>query len=88
MRCRVVNLGNGVTAFLCGGQRVPCSVPGCRASATRECDYPVIRAGVKGTCDAKLCDRCAIKGQLSVDYCPPHSRAPKPQLDLFAKPAG
>lgn len=38
------------------------------------CDYPVMRNGKAGTCDAKLCRRCATAIAVNMHYCPPHSR--------------
>jgi hypothetical protein len=79
--CIPFNLGNGTTGIICTrGPRkfVPCSVPGCGRPSVRLCDWPVTRAGVKGTCDAKLCARHATHVGPDRDYCPPHAKlAPK-----------
>ena len=62
MPCRPFDLGNGVTGFACtrGAQRTYCSSPGCTNYSEKLCDYPVTRAGVKGTCDAKPLSENAI----------------------------
>lgn len=70
MACTVVRPAPGVAAIVCRrGQRRPkCSV--CRGVATLECDFPKGR----GTCDAALCRRCAVRLEGGIDYCPSHEQ--------------
>jgi hypothetical protein len=86
MPCTPFNLGNGVTGVICtrgrGAQRDPCSVPGCGRPHTKLCDYPLVPLEFgkePKTCDAKICDRCAVHVGPNCDYCPPHSRVAKPK---------
>ena len=84
MACRPFNLGNGVTGIICtrGGRRSYCSSPGCTNYSEKLCDYPVTRAGVQGTCDAKLCMRHATHVGPDRDYCPPHAKLAPKQEEL------
>ena len=84
MACTPFDLGNGVTGIICGrGRRhEPCSVPGCTRAHCRLCDYPVTRAGVAGTCDAKLCGQHAVHVGKDKDYCLPHSKLAVKQTEL------
>lgn len=45
MRCTPINLGRGMTGFVCGSRaRLPkCSTPGCSGNGELECDAPVER---------------------------------------------
>ena len=76
MTCTPINLGNGVTGFVCSrGQRkrAPCSA--CKdREHTLLCDHPLAGKLVGRTCSAKLCARCAkrVDGK---DLCPPHAKA-------------
>jgi hypothetical protein len=45
----------------------------CSRQSTKLCDFPVVRDGKPGTCDTRLCDRCAMPAGKSIDYCKPHS---------------
>jgi hypothetical protein len=80
MVCRVMRLGDGTTAIVCGSRRrsTPCSVPGCGRPSTKLCDYPTapLEFGKEAkTCDAKLCGTHATSAGPNTDYCPPHARA-------------
>jgi hypothetical protein len=73
MKCDTIDMGHGSFAFVCTrGQRHNCAF--CSRYATKQCDFPVLRKGAWGTCDAWLCDRCAASQGKDVDYCPPHER--------------
>jgi hypothetical protein len=65
-------------AIVCGPRqpRKRCSVPGCNEWSTAACDYPVVRKGKPGTCDARLCDRCRQRQGPDRDYCSPHMKTP------------
>lgn len=86
MACLVIPGGG----FVCGRPRPgPCSVPGCGRMHGILCDFPVERKGAKGTCDAKLCRRCAKELGPEIHVCPAHAKVPFPgavQLELGAKP--
>lgn len=68
MTCTPIDLGNGVRGIVWR-----CSIPGCRRSADLLCDYPVIRKGRKGTCDAKVCEAHALHAGPDRDLCPAHA---------------
>lgn len=72
--------GAGVTAIVCGGRERQhvCSRPGCGRRAIYQCDYPVVRRGRAGTCDAWICERCRSPQGPGVDICPPHAKVPLP----------
>jgi len=70
MPCRRIKLANGGTAIVCtrGPQRrCACGLP-----ATKLCDWPKGRS----TCDAPLCERCAVSVGPDRDHCPGHETAP------------
>lgn len=47
----------------------------CGRASSKLCDFPVIRKGKKTTCDAALCDKCALQGvSADVDFCRPHHK--------------
>lgn len=48
---------------------------GCGRPATRLCDYPLRGPKSGKTCDAPLCERCAIAVGADQDFCQPHARA-------------
>lgn len=68
--------GDGVGAIVCTrGPAKRCKW--CQRPSTKLCDFPVKRNGKAGTCDASMCDRCAVTVPglgVSLDYCPPHAR--------------
>jgi len=69
-----MNVG-GCTVIACGRSGFsPCSTPGCRNRSSKLCDYPVVRNGQPGTCDAKICDRCATNVGPDKDFCRPHAK--------------
>lgn len=83
MACRVMRLGDGTTAIVCGPRRrsTPCSVPGCGRPSSRLCDYqlaPLEFGKEPKTCDAKLCPVHATKAGQDVDYCPVHAKLGRP----------
>jgi hypothetical protein len=65
------------TAIICSRatRRAPCKY--CGAPHTKLCDYPVERNGKPGTCDIRMCDRCATNGGHEIDYCRPHAKMVK-----------
>jgi hypothetical protein len=76
MLCNKVDLGHGQFAFVCTrGQRHNCQF--CSRYATKQCDFPVLNNGREKTCDAWMCDRCAVSKGPNVDWCPPHERNAK-----------
>lgn len=77
MPCRPIPGGYACSR---GSHRKRCSVCSSRP-ATKLCDYPLRGAKAGRTCDAALCDRCAVRqgggvfGQPeTIDYCPAHAR--------------
>jgi hypothetical protein len=84
MPCAPFKLGDGTTGIICtrGHRPAPCSVPGCTRDHCRLCDYPVTRAGVTGTCDAKLCGQHAVHVGTDRDYCPAHAKLAQKQEEL------
>jgi hypothetical protein len=82
MVCTRVPMPGGGVAIICQrGQRRPrCSA--CKAApATRQCDWPLTGAKAGRTCDANLCDSCAVSAGPDVDHCPAHARHAR-QLEL------
>jgi hypothetical protein len=45
-----------------------------RRRATKLCDFKLSGARQGQTCDAPLCDACAVSQGKGIDYCPPHAR--------------
>lgn len=76
MTCETVRIGDTV-AIVCGRgfRRKRCA---CGRPATKLCDHPKPR---RGTCDAPLCDRCAVNIGPDRDLCPTH-QASAPELPL------
>jgi len=72
MPCRPVPLPGGF-AVVCGpGNRSkPCTY--CGRNSSRLCDFPVLRKGIKTTCDAPLCDRCTQRIAGDGDLCRAHA---------------
>jgi len=73
MPCKTIVMGDGVHVIACsrGGTQKRCQ---CGRAATKLCDYP-LRGRKKGkTCDAPLCDTCAVSVGPDRDYCRPHAR--------------
>lgn len=58
MKCTPLDLGNGVSGFVCGSRtrRPKCSTPGCGRAADLECDAPVERNRVQDEPGPKLGD--------------------------------
>ncbi len=80
MPCRTILDANGhPIGIACsrGSHAAPCSAPGCGRSHTKLCDFPLKGAKAGKTCDAKLCDRCAVRVGKDTDYCPAHARVAK-----------
>lgn len=78
MICKLVDLGNGVTAIACYRKRriSPCAIPGCATPHAKLCDHPVLRKGKHATCDMKICDRHAKEIGPDRHYCPGHAKSP------------
>jgi hypothetical protein len=72
MPCDITR-GSKLTVFICGrGRRVKACIY-CGKASSKLCDFPVVRKGKKTTCDAPLCEGCALKGKSpDVDFCRPH----------------
>jgi len=83
MRCEHVKAG-GHDAIICGGPKKRLCEFCKRQYATKQCDFPIERlvkgrypdkmVRRKGTCDAWMCNACAVAQGPNVDYCPPHER--------------
>ncbi len=67
-----------ITVIVCrrGVRRkaAPCSIHSCTKPHTRLCDFRLTGRKEGKTCDAKLCDDCAMPAGPGLDYCPPHTR--------------
>lgn len=77
MNCEAMQLPGGGTAFVCRGRTVrrqtkPCRV--CGKESTKLCDFPTRGARNKTTCDAPLCDGCAVSIGPDSDLCPTHAK--------------
>ena len=84
MPCRPIAIDGKVVGIACSRGRgklpEPCSTPGCARPHTKLCDYPLVPLEFgkePRTCDAKLCDRCAVHVGPNTDYCRPHARLAK-----------
>ncbi|MES2339267.1 MAG: hypothetical protein V4537_14330 [Pseudomonadota bacterium] len=51
------------------------------------CDYPVVRKGKPGTCDARMCGRCRTSKGDDLDACPPHAKVSWPAAPAPGDPA-
>ncbi|WP_138984465.1 hypothetical protein [Sphingobium yanoikuyae] len=72
MPCEVVPMPSGGAAIICSnGRRKRCA---CGRPAPFLCDWKV-PARRSGTCDAPICDRCAISPATEKHLCPAHARA-------------
>jgi hypothetical protein len=69
MTCRVVRIPGGATAIVCSRRERQRRCKHCGRPAGKLCDHPKPRGG---TCDAPLCDHCAVPGGPDIDYCPTH----------------
>jgi hypothetical protein len=73
MACEVKKDGTGaITAIICSRGRSLRRCVHCGGRADLLCDFPVLRDGVRGTCDASLCGRCSKKTG-GGDLCRPHA---------------
>lgn len=77
MTCEWIDLGDGAQVVICsrGRRGKQCGVAGCGRPAVALCDYPIIRCGKSGTCDAALCDAHRVHQPTphsTTDYCRPH----------------
>lgn len=70
MTCERVNIG-GVTAIVCGPRRRRPRC-GCGRPASLECDWKV-PSRKSGTCDAPICERCAVSPAPEKDLCAVHA---------------
>jgi hypothetical protein len=86
MPCKVVNLGNGVTAIvkMAAKPRKRCSVCG-MLGVGKLCDFPLTGAKAGKTCDRPLCANCAFHQAPDTDLCPVHARLDwqGQQIELF-----
>lgn len=74
-RARAIVVDGKVVGIACArGRAVRCSTAGCTNSADLLCDWPVTRKGRVGTCDRRVCSRCALARAPGVDYCAAHAR--------------
>jgi hypothetical protein len=74
MICRRIDLPGG-TAIVCSrGERPKLCATCKRRPSTKLCDFKLTGRKAGKTCDAKLCDACAVSGGAGIDYCPPHAR--------------
>ena len=71
MTCTPFQNGN-VTGILCGRGQQKRACHGCGRAAAYQCDSPVYRNNVKGTCDKWLCERCRNNIAENVDLCRAH----------------
>lgn len=67
MKCSRVNVG-GARAIVCGPRRAP--VCACGARATLQCDW---RTGKDRTCDAFICEDCALEPAPDKHLCRRHA---------------
>jgi hypothetical protein len=90
MVCRTIIAGPDFQGIVCsrGERRKSCKF--CRGDADKQCDFKLRGSKAGKTCDANLCSKCAVTQGThgvgahsgdSIDYCPPHARAPK-QMEL------
>lgn len=72
MPCDPVKLPGGGMGIICsrGGPVARCEVPGCQASGTQLCDWPVSKGK---TCDFRMCPSHALRVAREIDYCPEHA---------------
>jgi hypothetical protein len=75
--CRVIRLANGEAVIVCsrGYDGPRCYV--CGDPQAFLCDYPVTRDGNPGTCDKRMCFRCANEVGPDRHYCNGHYRRSK-----------
>lgn len=78
MACERVQLPGGGFAIVCGtrasrGQRAQDRCK-CGQRATHLCDWKVPERK-SGTCDAPICDTCALSPAPEKDLCPTHAEA-------------
>lgn len=71
MPCTPVKLGQDTFAIACGRARKRCRY--CNGGADRLCDFPVLRDGKRGTCDAPICSRCTTRIAGDGDLCRAHA---------------
>lgn len=76
MICKTVATGGGGAVIMCTrrGSIPDCDTPGCTRAGQYLCDHPVVRDGVQGTCDRRICDGHRTKMGAGRDYCGPHAR--------------
>lgn len=78
----------GVVLFACRRGDSPGFRCKCGRGGIKQCDYPVTRAGKAGTCDAHLCDRCAVLVGPGRHYCGPHHRYVERRGERCVDPGG
>lgn len=85
MTCHRLDLGDGVTGFVCTEtKRRACS--SCRSSIKAEqgvlCDWPLTGPKAGKTCDRFVCQRCAKHVGEDRDYCPTHAEIAERRLGV------
>lgn len=73
MRCTQIDLGGGAVAIVCSSRSRTKPCRQCGARSSRLCDYPLAGKKTGTTCDAPLCERCAVKVGPDRDYCRAHA---------------
>lgn len=75
MACRWIELSDGTVVHLnvARSRAKPCEFCKIRPHS-KLCDAP---RGLTGTCDAKMCDVCAVAVGEDVDFCPHHAERMK-----------
>jgi hypothetical protein len=82
MHCRDIVIDGKVVGIACGSRSRPKPCKQCGARSTRLCDYPLAGKKRGTTCDAPLCDRCAVKVGPDRDFCRPHANLRAKQVGL------
>ncbi len=73
MPCNPAKMPDGTTAIVCTRGRTTRQCRYCTGAADRLCDYPVVRDGKRGTCDAPICSRCTTRIAGDGDLCRAHA---------------
>ncbi len=78
MICETIELEGLGRVIVCSRSRRRPACRHCgRHRGTRQCDFPLTGKKAGKTCDAYLCDGCAVKVDVERDYCPPHATIAK-----------
>lgn len=81
MERSAARLRRGAFAIVCTRGRVGRRCRYCGGAADHLCDFPVLRDGKRGTCDAPLCSRCTTRIAGGRDLCRAHAPLWDPALD-------